>query len=92
MLCLLEKQYEMTASAPFSGARYNLLTEEYELQPAGIPIEEDAVRKGKTENFYSLLVAAAEKLMAIIRGMKGAANKDIKKLTNQINDLVERWK
>ena len=89
---LLQKQYGLTASGPFSGARYDLLAAAYETQPAGIPIDKDAARKEKSSNFYSLLLAAGEKLMAVIRGMKGAANKDIKKLTNQINDLIERWK
>ncbi len=89
---LLEKQFELTASGPFSGARYNLLTEEYEEKPAGIPIDKDAAKKKEGTSLYSLLVAAGERLLAVIRGMKGAANKDVKKLTNQINDLVERWK
>lgn len=89
---LLQKQFDLTASGPFSGAVYNLLTEEYEVEPAGIPVDKDASRREKASNFYGLLVAAGEKLLAIIRGMKGAANKDIKKLTNQINDLIERWK
>ena len=62
------------------------------MEPAGIPVDKDASRREKASNFYGLLVAAGEKLLAIIRGMKGAANKDIKKLTNQINDLIERWK
>ena len=68
------------------------LTEKYEIQPAGVPVDKDVAKKKESTSLYSLLVIAGEKLLEIIRGMKGAANKDIKKLTNQINDLVERWK
>ncbi len=89
---LLQKQYGFTASTPYSGAEFDLLKAEYTKEPAGILIDKDDAKKEKTSSIYTLLVQAGERLVDLIRGMKDATNNDIKKLTEEIDKLIDRWK
>ena len=45
----------------------------------------------KAAAIYTRLVAAGNRLMAVIRHNEGGANKDLKKMTEEINRLSDRW-
>ena len=41
---------------------------------------------------YARLEAAGARLLAVIRGAKGMANKDLARFADQINALCDKWK
>ena len=45
----------------------------------------------KASQVFERLLAAGERLLAIIRRSEGGANKDLTKFTNQILTLCEKW-
>ena len=45
----------------------------------------------KSAAIYTRLVAAGNRLMAVIRHNEGGANKDLKRLTEEINRLCDKW-
>ena len=40
---------------------------------------------------FEKLLAAGERLLAVIRGCEGMSNKDVGKFTDQINHLCDKW-
>ena len=79
------------AYAPYSGDAFDLIT--------GEQIEEgsrEKVRKvhGKirvSSNVFARLVAAGQRLMAVIQKCEGMANKDLASFADQINALSDKW-
>jgi len=79
------------AYAPYSGDAFDLIT--------GEQIEEgsrEKVRKihGKvrvSSNVFARLVAAGQRLMAVIQKCEGMANKDLAGFADQINALSDKW-
>ena len=45
----------------------------------------------KAANAYARLMAAGDRLLMVIRHNDGGANKDIRKLTEEINRLCDKW-
>ncbi|MBP3304499.1 MAG: MBL fold metallo-hydrolase [Oscillospiraceae bacterium] len=83
-----------TAEAPFSGMEYDLLTGRMTVYSEGIP----AVKREKTggnaraNTVYKELVAAAQELLALAVSCRGRTNKDNSKFTDQIRNLIHKWK
>lgn len=90
----IEERLAVRATAPYNGAEYDLTS--------GVCIERGnqtriakksaATRRSaaKTGAFERLL-GASRRLSAIVEAHRGAANKDIAKLTSQINSLADKW-
>lgn len=87
----LEKEFGVKAYAPFSGTRYDLLRGIFEYEAKGVP----AVRKKKAQKTVSTvfgrLLAAGERLMALIHRAEHWANKDIARFADQISSLCDKW-
>ena len=84
----LETEHGISAYAPYSGTRFNLLTGEAEYVAAPIPVK----KKVRTvSDVFTRLVAAGQRLMAVIRKNEGGANKDLAKFADQINSLCDKW-
>lgn len=84
----INKEMKIPAYAPFSGTVYNLATGEFEYEA------EPEHRKKKifiVSDAFARLVAAGQRLMAVIQKNQGHANKDLAKFTNQINSLADKW-
>jgi metallo-beta-lactamase family protein len=45
----------------------------------------------KAASIYTRLVAAGNRLMSVIRHNEGGANKDLSRLTEEINRLCDKW-
>ena len=45
----------------------------------------------KAAGIYTRLVAAGNRLMTVIRHNEGGANKDLKRMTEEINRLCDKW-
>ena len=88
---LVQEQLGITASAPFSGTVFNLATDAFEAEPAGVPIVKKSARTARKNELYDKLVAAGKRLTAIIANSRGLSNKNITKLINQIHQLCDKW-
>ena len=85
---LEEKGYK--AIAPYSGDGYDLCTCEA-FQKGKVT---RVTKKGskRANDVFNRLVLAGKQLSALIQSMKGASNKEIASLTDQINNLIQKFK
>jgi metallo-beta-lactamase family protein len=79
------------AKAPFSGAEYDLAKGVWIKETAGIPIASKSAASKKASGVFARLVAAGERLMAVILHNEGGANKDLARFADQINALCDKW-
>ncbi|MBP5151718.1 MAG: MBL fold metallo-hydrolase, partial [Lachnospiraceae bacterium] len=84
----VNREMKIPAYAPFSGTVVDLATGEI--------IEEAAPEKRKPRvtaisDAFARLLAAGQRLLAVIQKNKDHANKDLAKFTSQINSLSDKW-
>ncbi len=90
---LLREEHGLAASAPYSGAVFDLLTGTYIAEPAGIPAEKPRkARDSRAFDAFGALLAACERLTAVARKCRGIPNKELSKFTGQINSLADKWR
>lgn len=80
------------AVAPYSGDCYDLLTGELIAQGS----REQKPRKTAADGHvvsgvFARLLAAGQRLLAVIRHNEGGANKDLARFADQINSLCDKW-
>lgn len=78
------------AVAPFSGTIYDLLKNVCLVEGKMIPVEKKE-QPHKVNAVFDRLVNAGKRLMVVIQRNKGGTNKDLAKLTDQINSLCDKW-
>ena len=84
----LKIEHGLNAYAPYSGTRYDLISNEfiYEAQPVA------AKKKAHTmSDVFARLVAAGQRLVAVIYKNEGVANKDLARFADQINALCDKY-
>ena len=84
----LKIEHGQRAYAPYSGTEFDLLSNKflYEAEPVMIK------KKAKpASGVYARLVAAGQRLMALITRSDGLANKDMAKFADQINSICDKW-
>lgn len=86
----LKYEYGYDTYAPFSGTRFDLINNVFELEAAPRAKEKKA-KAAVVNSVYARLEAAGQRLLAIIRNGKGMANKDMGKFADQINALCDKW-
>ena len=88
----VQEQLGYPASAPFSGDGYDLLTCQW-FQKA-VPVRAAGESKGRRNavKLYERLLEAGKRMMRLIETMKNASNKDISRLTDQLNALFDKYK
>ena len=92
---LLRSQYGYQVEAPYSGSEFDLLTGNYILQAEGKRLarkEDSPAGDPRAAEAYKALLEAATALLELVKKCRGRANKDLKKFTNQILALTEKWK
>ena len=88
----LEDELHYTAMAPYSGTVYDLKEAAFISCPEGVVIRKQETKpQSKGSGVYQRLVAAGQRLLTVIRHNEGGANKDLAKLTSQINNLSDKW-
>lgn len=87
----LRTEFGYDADAPFSGSVYDLTKDVWAKQTVGIPRQKETARQKENRGIFETLLAAGERLMKIIRKYRECSNKDIKKLTNDVNALCDKW-
>ena len=88
----LNRELGYRAFAPFSGATFDLLEECWISFPEGVAIQRDTpggVRR-KANPVLDELIAAAEALLSVCRGLDGRANRDLRNYTETIRKLISK--
>jgi metallo-beta-lactamase family protein len=88
---LLKDTYGFDTAAPYSGACFDLAANAWIKEGLRIPIEKKKKDTGRVSDVFQRLLAAGQRLMAVIRHNEGGANKDLAKFADQINSLCDKW-
>ncbi len=84
----LKNEYEYDAYAPYSGTRVDLVTGAIEYEAAPVAVKK---RARSASDVFARLLAAGQRLIAVIYKNEGGANKDLARFADQINSLADKW-
>ena len=88
---LVARETGIQTSAPYSGDIYDLKANTCIAKGS----RERVVKKKRdsrvVSNVFARLVAAGERLLAVIRKSEGRPNKELGKFADQINSLCDKW-
>lgn len=86
----VKNDLKLNAYAPYSGTEFDLLTDEILLESIPRPVQRT---KGtvRANTIYQRLLAALERLTNLIRNSEGRTNKDLARLTDQIQELCNKF-
>ncbi len=87
----LHDEHGFNTYAPFSGTRYDLIADEFEEETVGVRIEGAKKKIRTASTVFERLLAAGQRLLAVINHNEGGANKDLAKFADQINSLCDKW-
>ncbi len=87
----LLRQKGLAVSAPFSGTVYDLATGECVVSPAPVRVAPKQQEGKRVSPVFARLLAAGNRLLAVIRHNEGGANKDLARFADQINSLCDKW-
>ncbi len=85
----LHQELGCQATAPYSSDTYDLATDV--CIAYGDRKRAQPKKKAAASGVFERLLAAAERLVALVRKSEGRTNKDMKKLTEKINNLCDEW-
>lgn len=83
----LKIEHGLRACAPYSGSVFNLASGRFEYEAEPVYLR----KRAKAAGVYARLVAAGQRLTALILKSDGMANKDLAKFADQINSLCKKW-
>lgn len=84
----LKGEYGQDAYAPYSGTRFDLISGGFICEAKPVPVKKKA---HAVATVFTRLLAAGQRLMAVIHKNEGGANKDLARFADQINSLCDRW-
>ena len=84
----LKVEHGIRAYAPYSGTEFNLVSNKFEYESEPILVKKKA---RPASGVYARLIAAGQRLMAIIGRSDQMANKDLAKFADQINSLCDKY-
>ncbi len=87
----LHRELGVEAYAPFSGDTFDLLTGACIKEGSREHAEKKSLKSKASSNVFARLLAAGARLLEVIRGSEGMANKDLAKFADQINALSKKW-
>jgi metallo-beta-lactamase family protein len=85
--CLMV-EHGIKAYAPYSGTVFNLATGRLEYEAEPIPVKK---KEMPSNGVYARLLAAGQRLLALIKKKEGSSNKDMGKFADQIISLCDKW-
>ncbi len=89
---LIEEETGIPAIAPYTGDVYDLETGQCIAYGEHKLAEKRKTKEKKASNtVFDRLLAAGERLLAVIQKCQGYANKDLAKFADQINSLCDKW-
>lgn len=90
----ISREFGLNAYAPYSGTQFDLAEGKFIREAEPVPAEKKsgAVKAaGRQNTIYARLVAAGQRLLAVIHRNEGGSNKDLAKFADQINRLCDKW-
>lgn len=84
----LRVEYGQRAYAPYSGTEFDLLSNQFTYEADPVMVKKKAK---PASGVYARLVAAGQRLVALITRSEGLANKDMAKFADQINSICDKW-
>lgn len=91
----LREKFSVRADAPYSGTVFDLLKGEFETVTEGIPVKESPAEYSsfsKKRVAFTEAYSASERLLRLVKSLEGIPNKELKRLTSEINNLCEKYK
>lgn len=87
----IERELGFTATAPYSGDVFDLASGMCIEKGAVVRILKKKAATRRADAVYERLLSAGRRLMAIITRSRGGANKDLARMTDQINALCDKF-
>ena len=87
----LREELGLDAVAPYSGDTFDLVLNQQTAQGSRDFVKKKTKSSKASSNVFARLLAAGERLLAVIQKNEGTANKDMAKFADQINALCEKW-
>ncbi len=87
----LHDEYGHSAYAPYSGTIFDLLNDEFVYEAEPVMVQPKAQPSRRVTEVFARLLAAGNRLLAVIARNEGGANKDLAKFADQINSLCDKW-
>ena len=87
---MVKKRLNFEAYAPYSGTCFDLARDEFELVTEGVPITKAVKIPTKSLRTFGDLVAAAERLLSLVKTLAGRSNRELRGYTDKINALVDK--
>ena len=87
----LREKLEVNAMAPYSGTRYDLATGKFIEITEGIRVEKEVAERRVSEA-YLKLKDSGQRLEAMIAQAKDFPNKDVERLTRDLEKLLEKYR
>ena len=87
----LVNELHYPAIAPYSGDAWNLANDTQEDMGTRKRVEKSTAAAPARQPAFTRLLAAVERLKAVANKCEGMANKELAKLTDQINALCDKW-
>ena len=87
---LLQTECGLKAYAPYSGTVFDPVADRFVYEAQPVRLKKTAKASAKSGP-YARLVAAGQRLLALIGRCSGIANKDMAKFADQINSLCDKW-
>ena len=84
----LKIEHGQRAYAPYSGTVFNLLSNKFEFEAEPIPLKK---KVQPATGAYARLLAAGQRLLAIIKKHEHGANKDLAKMADQVIALCDKF-
>ena len=90
---LIHQKLGLQASAPYSGTVFDLAAGKFTYEAQGVPVVKETLKPStaRKNSLYEKLLSALGRLSVIVKNMRGRTNKDVSRLTDQINQLCEKW-
>ncbi len=85
----LKIEYGQHTYAPYSGTEFDLLSGQLVTEAVPVPIRKKA--KSVASNVYAKLLAAAQRLLSLVKRSDGMPHKDMARFADQINSLCDKW-
>ncbi|MBQ8928183.1 MAG: MBL fold metallo-hydrolase [Oscillospiraceae bacterium] len=86
----LKNDLGLIAYAPYSGTEFDPVADAFLTEAVPKPVARKS-GAAKANTVYQRLLAALERLTVLIRGSEGRTNKDLGRLTDQINELCNKF-
>ncbi len=89
----LRDRMGLDAEAPYSGSVFDLVSGQWKYRAQPVKAEKQKISTGasRAKTVYGRLLAAGQRLIAVIKQNEGLANKELAKFADQIEALCNKW-